>query len=232
MFSKTSYTKEEFIKAVSTSYSVREALQKLNLNPSGANYASFKKKCKSISIDTSHFGCAGHLEYNWSRTRPLEEILVVDSDYSSTSWLKRRLISKNLLRYECYECGISSWRDKQLSLQLDHINGVNTDHRLENLRLLCPNCHSQTPTFAGRNIGSVSDTSKSTPANECQDCKRIISRYSTRCKSCAKKLQQTKITWPPIKDLREMVENNSYLSVAKQLGVSDNAIRKRLRNHE
>ena len=84
------------------------------------------------------------------RTRrwPLERILAE----SKSRWsIKRRLIEAGLLRNECDECGLRSWKGRPLSIQLDHRNGVGDDHRLENLRMLCPNCHSQTPTFGTRN---------------------------------------------------------------------------------
>jgi len=64
--------------------------------------------------------------------------------------------------FECSMCGIRDWNDKEITLELDHINGNNRDHRLANIRLLCPNCHSQTPTWRGRNKNSgkqkVTDT--------------------------------------------------------------------------
>lgn len=65
--------------------------------------------------------------------------------------LKSRLFKAGLLINKCEACGITEWRGKRLAMHLDHINGVRDDHRLENLRLLCPNCHSQTPTYGGRN---------------------------------------------------------------------------------
>ena len=65
--------------------------------------------------------------------------------------LKERLVKEGILEYKCAECGISKWNNKPLSLHLDHINGINNDHRIENLRFLCPNCHSQTDTYAGKN---------------------------------------------------------------------------------
>lgn len=71
----------------------------------------------------------------------------------ATRWgVRRRLLEEGLLRYECYECGIKEWFGERLPLHLDHINGIKNDHRLENLRMLCPNCHSQTKTFGGRNV--------------------------------------------------------------------------------
>ncbi len=65
--------------------------------------------------------------------------------------VKKRLIEAGILKNVCEECGLSEWRGKRLAIQIDHRNGVRDDHRIENLRMLCPNCHSQTETFAGRN---------------------------------------------------------------------------------
>lgn len=65
--------------------------------------------------------------------------------------VRKRLLEEGILRHECYECGITHWFGKALTLQLDHINGINDDNRIENLRMLCPNCHSQTDTFSGKN---------------------------------------------------------------------------------
>ncbi len=89
----------------------------------------------------------------FSKSTPLSEILFERSTYFNAFHLKRRLLSKGLLRAACYECGITEWRGRRLVLQLDHINGIGDDHRLANLRLLCPNCHSQTTTYCGRNTG-------------------------------------------------------------------------------
>ena len=72
-------------------------------------------------------------------------------DYATRAGVRRVIIKDKLIPYECNECSISEWNGKQLALHLDHINGKNSDHRLENLRFLCPNCHSQTQTYTGKN---------------------------------------------------------------------------------
>lgn len=82
----------------------------------------------------------------------LEEILVENSNYNNRTSLKKRILDEKLLEYKCALCGnTGEWMGKELSLQLDHKNGKNNDHRLKNLRFLCPNCHSQTETYAGKN---------------------------------------------------------------------------------
>jgi transposase-like protein len=86
-----------------------------------------------------------------SRGRPLEEILVERSEYRSMHTLKKRLIADGLLESVCAICGLHEWQDRPIVLHLDHIDGDRTNHRLENLRFLCPNCHSQTDTYCGRN---------------------------------------------------------------------------------
>lgn len=92
------------------------------------------------------------------KARPLEEYLVENCPYNvASSALKRRLLAAGLIANECRLCGQSGiWKGKSLIMHLDHINGRRKDNRLkENLRMLCPNCHSQTDTYAGRNMGNV-----------------------------------------------------------------------------
>ena len=104
-----------------------------------------------MKTKTSGKNYEGLLEYNRQRQIPMEKILVQDSTYARHN-LKRRIIQENLIHYKCSCCGLGdSWNGEKLVLQLDHINGVNNDHRLENLRFVCPNCHSQQETYAAKN---------------------------------------------------------------------------------
>lgn len=83
---------------------------------------------------------------------PLDEILSGKHGHYPRHKLKKRLIKECVLEYKCDECSSTEWQGKPLSLHLDHINGIPTDHRVENLRFMCPNCHSQTDTYCGKNI--------------------------------------------------------------------------------
>jgi len=84
---------------------------------------------------------------------PLEEILNGEHPYYQTFKLNKRLLAEGIFRNECAICGIKEWNSRSISMQLDHINGCSHDHRLENLRMICPNCHSQTDTWCGKNKG-------------------------------------------------------------------------------
>jgi hypothetical protein len=151
------YTDEDIIDAVRGCVSIRQVLKILGLSPTGANYKGMHENYCRLGLDTTHFTGQGHLKgkhHDWSPRRLLEEILVENSTYKTTSALKARLIRAGLLENRCAECGLGPWwREKPLVLILDHKNGNRADHRLDNLRLLCPNCNSQQPTFAGKNKG-------------------------------------------------------------------------------
>ena len=152
------WKEEDLISAVQSSRSIRQVLIKIGLKETGENYYTFHREVKRLCLDTSHFTGQAHLRgrrHNWTKSIPLQEVLVENSTYSKTSDLKKRLVKDGLLKNVCHICGLDpNWNGKPLSLQLDHINGVRTDHRLENLRILCPNCHSQTDTFCSRNVAS------------------------------------------------------------------------------
>jgi hypothetical protein len=130
------------------------------------------------------------------------------------------LIKEKLIPYSCAICGIVTWRGISISLHLDHINGNPTDHRVENLRFLCPNCHSQTDSYCGKKNRSQRSTC---------ECGAGKNPPSKRCRKCSDRHRKSKIDWPGQKDLELMVLKRGYESTGRCLGVSGNAIRKRLR---
>ncbi len=150
----TQYSKEELAKAVAESFSMADVLRKLNLRPAGGNYDIVKRKIKELGLDTSHFKGQGWLKGQKSpfiRQRTLEEILVEESTYVSTTHLRQRLLAEGIFEHCCLSCGLAEWLERPIPLEIDHINGDRRDNRLENLRLLCPNCHALTTTYRGKN---------------------------------------------------------------------------------
>ncbi len=151
MSRERSYTDQEFIDAVKNSRSKRQALLTLGLKAAGGNYKCLELKVQELGLDTSHWKGQG-----WGKglthgpRRPVQEYLTENSTFQSNK-LKHKLFNQGLKEKVCESCGLDEWRGQPISLELDHINGVNTDNRLENLRILCPNCHAQTETYRGRN---------------------------------------------------------------------------------
>lgn len=129
--------------AVQSCTSIRQVALKLGLSPIGTNYMHVKKHCERLNLDLSKMGVA-----KLSQRKTLEEMLQIGTEINSYE-LKIKLFKAGLLVEVCKMCGLGpNWQGRKLALQLDHENGNRNDNRLENLRILCPNCHSQTITYS------------------------------------------------------------------------------------
>jgi 5-methylcytosine-specific restriction endonuclease McrA len=143
----------EFVKLVKNSSSVSDILKSLNYSVKGNSwaYSIIKDRMKKLNI---YFGVK-HSPAEVDNTKlEMKSILVKDSGYNRTK-LKERLVKEGIKEYKCEICGISEWQGHPISLELHHINGVNNDNRIENLQLLCPNCHSQTGNYGTKGKGRV-----------------------------------------------------------------------------
>jgi len=208
--------------------------------PTGNNSLTMKKYAAEWGIDTSHFDPAAvrrdALARSWKTPRPLAEVMVAESTYSR-GHLKRRLFDEGLKQRACEICGQDeNWRGSRMALILDHINGVRNDHRLENLRIICPNCAATLDTHCGRK--------NRVAARACLHCgeefmpRRPAQRYcSSACGSRWDRRGRPipgarRVARPPYEQLMAEIEATSYSAVGRKYGVSDNAIRKWVRAFE
>jgi hypothetical protein len=153
---KPKYTEENLKSIIKNCKSIAQILRILNLKETGGNYQSIKAKIKLYNIDISHF--TGQVWNKGVKTggyekniRKLENILKKNTCYPSAK-LKKRLVNQKILKDVCAICNLGPiWNNLPITLQLDHINGNRNDNTIENLRILCPNCHTQTPTHSGKN---------------------------------------------------------------------------------
>ena len=146
-------TKEEFEIAASNAFSISEMCRNLGMKPCGGNYKLMHNAIEKYNINIDHFRGQGWnigLKFRPINPKPLNDILVNKSTYQSFK-LKNRLIKEGIKDHICECCGLTMWRNEKIPLELHHINGNNTDNRLENLLLLCPNCHALTDSYRGRN---------------------------------------------------------------------------------
>ena len=170
--------------AVADATSVAGVIRLLGLKVGGSVYLMIKERMTALRLDTSHFtgqGWSRGMKVTCNPGRPLDEILVANSTYRSTAALRRRLLKEGLLEPRCARCGIVEWNGEAAPLQLDHINGDRRDHRLENLRLLCPNCHAQTDTWCGKNKGRYRERDEHVPLPQGPLTERVDVHLSNRC---------------------------------------------------
>lgn len=150
--------REKLIEIISQCTTRQECFELLGLDRTATHsYRVFNHYVKLYEININHLVIKK--PNNRITTKSLKSILAGHCPFYKSSDLKHRLIREGIFKWECSSCELSEWMNNPIPLELDHINGISTDHRLENIRLLCRNCHGLTPTFAGRNVNNM-DTKK------------------------------------------------------------------------
>ena len=156
------WSDDDLAAAVLNSRSYREVLLTLGLVPAGGNYTHVRSRIEILKISTEHFLGKGWnigLQFRPKIPPLIDDILVIDSTVQSYK-LKNRLFKEGYKTPKCELCGwCETSLDGRVPVELDHINGVHSDNRLENLRILCPNCHSLQSTHRGKNINNKSRAS-------------------------------------------------------------------------
>lgn len=211
-----SYSDEELLAAVKNNTSIAGVLREVGLVPAGGNYLSIKTELARLGVDTSHW----HLNRGWSKGTNLKSL----SEYRQTSSVKKSLIEQR--GNTCEECDTSTWCEVPITLELHHIDGDRTNNDSDNLQLLCPNCHSLTKNW--RRAKEYNNSYRKVKVKYCE-CGAEINRRSKTCVPC--RVRTTKIDWPSNDKLMQMVYDMGYTGTGKVLGVSDPAIRNRLKNH-
>jgi len=214
-------SKEDFEKRVKNATSIANIVRSYNYAITRTAYKTINQRIAedNINIDHIKLGPQSNKGRIFLQTRVSIDKYLINGSKICSSELKRKLIRDNYLKNECYECGLKNlWNNKPISLHLDHINGVRNDNRLDNLRLLCPNCHSQTSTYSGKQNGK-----------KCIDCGKKINSKSNRCLQCAGKttLKTNKKFEITKEELEKLVWSKPTVLIAKEFNVSDKAVEKR-----
>lgn len=223
---------EDYAPAIAAASTVSDALRALGIPTDGHYARELLRRAKRLGIGTAHLRNvqitpppAGARR---GRVPASQRLVRLPSDAPRTSALRlRRALIESGSEYHCAIAGCpveGVWLGETLVLQVDHIDGDSRNNLIENLRFLCPNCHTQTANHSGK---------KNKKHYFCSTCNAEVSKggRSGRCVCCAAK-DRRKADWPSDDDLRVMLATSNFVQVGKALGVSDNAVRKHLAARE
>ncbi len=232
------WTEPELRATVAASESLGEALRAFGLRAAGGNYRQISAAIERWDISIAHFTYRKRRRApSGSVGIPLVEVLVEHSSYHRGS-LKRRLYAEEFKQRCCELCGLGEeWNGARIALILDHVNGVHDDNRLENLRIVCPNCNATLPTHCGRNVEPTH------PPRSCAECGlefrpgRPETRFCSRAcwhrtRRAVPRPELRRVERPPHEQLLAEIAATSWSAAGRKYGVSDNAIRKWVRVEE
>lgn len=210
------YSENDLLQAILDSKSYSEVCKKINITNFSKNREKIKKYITENNIDISHFDpYSRNISKGHFINKDINYYLVKNGPHITSSALRKKLIKKNILENKCYICGLNSWQGKDLTLHLDHINGDHYDNSLENLRILCPNCHSQCET---------SIRQKTKHYCNCGNEKRKKSKTCQQC--CVQNLinSNPKSIRPEKSTLEILIQTKTFACIGRMYGVSDTSV--------
>ena len=188
------------------------------------NFISQQLKCKPETLN-SYLQKMG-IEYKGMVNNIISTTYIPAKEYFnqeksiSSAKLKEKLLKENYKEAKCECCGLTEWLNQPITLELHHKDGNHSNNELNNLELLCPNCHSYTEGFRNKSIQKPKEKTKF-----CADCGKPISKRATRCRECEVK---NRTSDKPItrQELKQLIRTKPFIKIGEQFGISDNAIRK------
>ena len=206
------FTPDELQNLLDTSESYSDLLKKIGLNPKGGNPDTLKKIIKEFELDETQLNINRKKLFSKCakkaiNSKPIEDIFSNKISIQSGKLLKR-LFKEEYKEKQCEICGITNWMNKEIAFQLHHIDGNHFNNSLNNLMCLCPNCHSQTSNYCG----------KSSRKNTVEKQRKV--------NKIKRSINNPKFPSVSREELKNKIRNNSFVSIAKEYGVTDNAIRK------
>ena len=251
--------KSLFHKIIENSHTVEEALNFFGLKNRSANAETLKARLEEEGYNYLNFLEKKKHIYQPPKNKYLEKDLFQKDSKISRSTIRKRILQEKLIEYKCAICGIDKWQGKEITLTLDHIDGVNNNHSLENLRFLCPNCDSQQPTYCGKNIhkknSKLPTEEEINKMIEENNSKKLVKDYYqdlyphlkvkegytcecgnykkitlAQCEECFSK-KETSMDYKEHKAIAERLNKGETLeSLGKELGITGNALKRRLIN--
>lgn len=234
--------KNFYIELINSSFSLREVCIKAGIVVTTGNYNTLKRIIKENDIDISHFK-----RQNGNNNTPKDiEFYLKENSVITSHKLKNKLLKNGFKEHRCECCGLTEWLGQPIKLELHHINGDNTDNRLENLQILCPNCHSYTDNYGGKNQKlNIKEKKHKIHKDkfdinllkalliETNDLNIIGKKINRSPRTINKyiKLYGLEKKKEPKYDIDEMIllmkQYQNYTKVGAELGISDNAVKKR-----